>query len=659
MLRSWFLLALLGAACSAPRAVQEEHAPAPTRSVDLSRLRELRAQENALRAEYDPRAAAPWIDVSGADPYRLVPNGDGYVGLLRGSRALVRLNADLHETARVSLPQSPTALCVAPSGQAWVASRYAQQLWRIDLDGRVTERSLSAAGVADLSCDDESGTVHVLPADGSELLTLNARGDVLARRAALPGGLRLASRGRYLLESSLFERSLRVWELSPRGVPERELGRIRHDGTLWASDALVRGTELLIAVTGVEDKSLVRVHGEFENIDSFVWVYSLKDGKLREFVALNVSELGLVVPKAVGLSLDAGRVVVRALASGSGRALRASFPADFSGPPELASVPALPGVTDAVFEADGRAAYASPLFDAWVRLDSFGAHAVRVDAERRPSPAARLGEALFFTELLAPDNRSDGTHSRFSCETCHFEGGVDGRTHYTGRADVSVVTKPLFGLANNRPHFSRAKDPDLSSVSHNEFRVAGAGSGNSPWFTLDTSRFPWLKELGVERATLGPLPLRAALLEFLYAFSHAPNPLSQDRHRFTELEARGAEAFAVHCQSCHAPRLLSDDPSTEQPFSEWEALVLSRNAPLVWARGDYEKTGILPYVSEQGTRITSLRRLSLKPRYFTNGSSATLADVLARYGDGRHQNGDARPLSEETRRALTAFLRLL
>jgi hypothetical protein len=640
--------------------MQEERAPAPTRAATATRLRELRAKESATRATYDPAAAAPWIDVSGADPYRLVPSEGGYVGILRGSRALVRLNADLSEIARLPLPQSPTALCLTPVGEAWVASRYAQQLWRVGLDSRITEKALNVAGVADLACG-EAGSVYVLPADGSALLTLNARGDVVDRRPAMRGGLRLAIRGRYLLESSLFERSLRVRWLSARGVPEQELATVHHDGTLWAFDALVNDAELLIAVAGVEDKSLVRVHGEFENIDSFLWVYSLRDGQLRELAALNLSELGVVVPKAVGLSLEAGHVVVRALASGSGSAIRASFAADFSRPPELDLAPALPGVTDAVFEPDGRAAYASPLFDAWIRLDRAGAHPMRVDADRRPSVDARLGEALFFTELLAPTNRSEGTHSRFSCETCHFEGGVDGRIHYTGRADISVVTKPLFGLANNRPHFSRAQDPDLSSVSHNEFRVAGAGSAESPWFALDTSRFAWLHDLGIERARLEPLELRAALLDFLYTFSHAPNPLALGRSRFTELEARGAQAFAEHCQSCHAPRLLSDDGRSARRLEEWESLVLSRNAPLVWARGDYEKTGILPYVSEQGTRITSLRRLALKPRYFTNGSSPNLDDVLRRFGDGQHapENADARRLSEETRRALLAFLQLL
>jgi cytochrome c peroxidase len=291
-----------------------------------------------------------------------------------------------------------------------------------------------------------------------------------------------------------------------------------------------------------------------------------------------------------------------------------------------------------------------------------------VDIERRPEPRVRLGEALFFTNLIAPHNVSAGTHSRFSCETCHFEGGVDGRTHYTGRGDVSVVTKPLFGLANNRPHFSRALDRDLSSVSHNEFRVSGAGSGTDPWFTVPSAQFGWLRELGIERGQLTALDLREALLAFLYAFSHDPNPRAIERSSFSELEARGARVFSERCESCHSARLLSDDASSHVPLEQWQRLILQRNAPLVWARGDYEKAGILPYVHERGTRITSLRRLSLKPRYFTNGSAASLDDVLERFRfDAARSVHEASPdaapgltrLDEPARGALLSFLRLL
>lgn len=666
-------LVLVLAGCSARLDAGAQHEAAPSAgAVSRARVQRLREREAALRHELSPSVQPPWLDVSGADPYRIAALGGGFVGILRGSKALVHLDHELHERARLQLPESPTALCVV-GATAFVASRYDRHLWRVRVgsDGRLEPEpafDVGSVGVADLACADD-GIVHVLPVESTELLTLDARGKRLSSATALSGGMRLRRAGRHLLELSLFERSLRVLELGPRGQVQRELGRIRHDGTLWGFDVLEQGAELLVAVAGVEDQPLVRAHGEFENIDSFVWIYRLHDsGKLEPLTTLNVSDSGLIVPKALALRAQAeGGFSLTVLAAGSGRMLRASFAdASFTNP-MIDVVSAPPGASDAVFSGDGRsAAYTSPLFDAFVAAGPGGVKLSRMDAERRPSPTVRLGEALFFSELMAPENFSAGTHSRFSCETCHFEGGVDGRTHYTGRGAVSVVTKPLLGLANNRPHFSRAMDRDLSSVCHNEFRVAGAGSGTDPWFSLETARFPWLADLGIERATLSPLELREALLQFLYAFSHAPNPHARGRTHFTELEHDGAAAFREHCASCHRPRLVTDDPNSELGFDDWEAALFRRNAPLTWASPDYAKTGVLPYVHERGTRIPSLRRLALKPRYFTSGEAADLTGVLERFREAPGGALHVAPpgavgsgLTAAEQRALLAFLQLL
>src|SRR6187402_1635732 len=69
--------------------------PEPPRAAsNKQRLRQLRATEQALRDELRPREQPPWIDVSGADPYRIVawPERSGFLGLLRGARALVSLS---------------------------------------------------------------------------------------------------------------------------------------------------------------------------------------------------------------------------------------------------------------------------------------------------------------------------------------------------------------------------------------------------------------------------------------------------------------------------------------------------------------------------------------------------------------------------------------
>jgi hypothetical protein len=112
--------------------------------------------------------------------------------------------------------------------------------------------------------------------------------------------------------------------------------------------------------------------------------------------------------------------------------------------------------------------------------------------------------------------------------------------------------------------------------------------------------------------------------------------------------------------------LFSDDASSAVAQEDWVRYVFSRQAPIVWARAEYAKTGVLPYVHERGTRIPSLRRLALKPRYFTNGSSADLEGVLERFREGPagalHASVGEQPLvplPAATQRALLAFLKLL
>jgi hypothetical protein len=277
----------------------------------------------------------------------------------------------------------------------------------------------------------------------------------------------------------------------------------------------------------------------------------------------------------------------------------------------------------------------------------------------------RLGEALFFTTLMAPWDRSDGRLSRFTCETCHFEGYVDGRTHHTGRGEVHATTKPLVGLFNNRPHFSRALDPNLTTMVDNEFRVAGANSGHDSWFSLSQDDFTWTRDLGVHGGMLSPERLRTSLMTFFMGFAHRPNPSAAGRTHWTDVERAGADVFRRRCEGCHEARLVTDQPSTRQPFDEWEGRIFSPTDPIVWAHSEYALTGVTPYVNEQGARVVSLRRLYKKYPYFTNGSAKSLGDVLERVRfDGDrffHEGGPpaGAALSDDEKTEVRAFLDLL
>src|SRR5262249_25501293 len=152
---------------------------------------------------------------------------------------------------------------------------------------------------------------------------------------------------------------------------------------------------------------------------------------------------------------------------------------------------------------------------------------------------------------------------------------------------------------------------------------------------------------------------------------HRPNPAALGQRAWSARERQGAEVFQRRCERCHSARLVSDVPSSQVPFEQWEAMVLSREGPIVWGRSGYEKTGVVPYLHDQGARPASLRRLFKKRPYFTNGSAKELRDVLdqARFGAAEnsavfyHQGAPAdaglASLPDDDKQALLAFLDLL
>ncbi|WP_437630121.1 hypothetical protein [Sorangium sp. So ce854] len=607
----------------------------------------------------DPIALRP-VDPRGRPA---APGAPALLSPLRGRDALVLLDASLRELSRAPAPASPTGVAVLPSGDVFASGEASPALFRYALRGASLEPAgrvelAGVRGVRDLAAGPE-GVLYALDERAGALVTLRlgADGRTAVERWDEPigaGPFRVVRLARHLLVGCLLDHTIVVLPVGEGGRPlSGGAARVRHDGPIWSFDALeTEGGGLLLAAGGVEDHPLDRTGGSFGYIDSFVFLYRVTAGarpEVTRLAAVNVSEHGVLTPKAVALSAVPGSADVRVIATGYGGDRRAEIlfraaEAGSSPAPEVSTRPLAPGVAAMAALGGGALAYANPLLDAWL-LDAGGEvveRPVHDDGEDARPGEVRLGEALFFTSLMAPWNRTDGPLSRFTCETCHFEGYVDGRTHHTGRGDVRATTKPLLGLFNNRPHFSRALDPDLTAVADNEFRVAGALSGHDPWFSVSRDIAPWLADLGVfdveragradhaDRAELSPEALRRALMSFLMAFSHRTNPAVVGRAGFTALERDGARVFRDRCARCHAPVLRSDDPGSAVPFDRWEELVLAPEGAIVWGRAGHEKTGVVPYVHEQGARVPSLRRLYKKRPYFTNGSARTLRDVLER-----------------------------
>ncbi len=653
----------------------------------------LRSVETERRAQTNFATLAPSDRVLGADPYAIAPIGDGkrFASILRGRDAIVVLDASLKELQRLPAPRSPTGLAVSSDGktvfvvgerEGYIA-RYSIQEAASDLAATGRYELADVRTLRDVAVGPE-GVVYAVEEDRGRLISLVPQpfespqpSSILpARRSDITLGgnpIRVARVGKFVITNCLLAHTLVVRSVGDDGtVLDTPETRITHDGPIWSFSAAPSKDGLLVLAGGVEDHPLDRTGGFFGYIDSFVFLYDVRGGKAERLAMTNVSEWGVVTPKAVQVDETAdGKRSAFVTAYGSEQAVRFVF-GETGKPPIDVVVSSLPaGTRDFARRAEGGFVVANPLLDAFVILKNDGAVEKIVPVVERPDVNAlhpsRLGEALFFTTLMAPNNRTEGAHSRFTCETCHFEGYIDGRIHHTGRGDVRVVTKPLLGLFNNRPHFSRALDPDLSSVSHNEFRVAGASNDVSPWFVLEEAKHPTLGAFGTRSgAAIEPLELRKTLMTFLMAFSPRTNPAIEARMAFSALESEGARVFRDKCESCHQARTSTDDNKSRLPFEQWEGLIFSTSGPIVWALNEYRQTGVVPYVHERGARVPSLRRLYKKRPYLTSGAAKDVRGVLDRAGftpdggffhDGAPEG--AKRIDAREADALIAFLALL
>ncbi len=646
------------------------------------RLAPLRAFEEQRRREIDFARQPPSTHAFGPDPVaiRAVDEaGSRFVGLLRGRDAVVLLDESLRELSRATAPAVPTGVARLPDGSFAVTGEESPVLARFRVEGdtlhamgalSVGEATPPVFGLRDVAATEAA--LYAIDERGDRLFAIphGSRGHGVATISTGAGPFRVLATKERVLVDCLLDHSITAYPLDGRSLPlAAGAAVIRHDGPIWSMAALDTRAGLLVALGGIEDHPLDRTGGSFGYIDSFVFLYRLSSaGAFERLAAVNVSALGVLTPKAVVLEgRDGGGASLTVAGYGADRLAQLTWGDDLGKPPEITTRVAVPGIASLAI-ARGRMVGADPLLDAFTDLGSMSSNATRLAAEPgepRPSADVSVGEALFFTNLMAPWTRSEGELSRFTCEACHFEGTVDGRTHHTGRGDVRATTKTLLGLGNDKPYFSRALDPDLATMVDNEFRVAGANSGHVPWFSASETGLPWLPLLAPGPSDLDALALRRALVTFLMEQSHRSNPAALSHASFTRLERAGAEVFEMRCEGCHSARFIADDPTTRVPRERWESLVLSHEGPIVWARDGYEKTGVEPYVHELGARPPSLRRAYRKRPYFTNGSARSLRDVVERAGAVRgrffhdHRPADAERIPAREVEGLLAFLDLL
>jgi len=661
---------------------------AATESSHERELAKLIAFEEQTRSATD-FATQPTSDAMlGPDPYRIVALGEHRIGLLHNSSTIVVLDRAGTELAREAAPRSPSGLVVSAAGDILVVGEAERAIWQLRYDDgalrRIAVLPVDARGMRDIALSPDGKTVYVVEEWTGRLLAValehgrdhTLRATATRELSRCHGPVHVQVVDGYVATDCLLDHAL---EIRPEG---KSPIRIHHDGPIW-SFAIERTTDggALIAAGGVEDHPLVREDGGFGYIDSYLYLYRLAPGanEPAKLATINTSELGAVTPKWIALRAGADAVTARLAGYATPNLIEVSWRDGRFDKPTITRSDLVPGTAAAVIADDGTLIAADPLLDAWVTRDHDRVNLVRV-AESPDHPArsleSRIGELLFYTTMMAPWNSSEGKLSRFTCETCHHEGYVDGRTHFTGRGKVHATTRTLYGLFNNRPHFSRALDKTMAEMVHAEFRVANRHNGRDPWFSLSHADLPWLDRVEGIPPTLSPTLLRKSFMQFLIDNTHRPNPAAIDRPtpaHFTPLERTGARVFRDRCATCHAARLIAEDPKSEVPFERWESLVLSNTGPIVWSNADYGKTGVTPYVHDRGTRAPALRRLYKKWPYFTNGSAKSLADVLDRYAYASEPPGrgtkqvfhDAAPTAGMTRltpadkTALAAFLDLL
>jgi hypothetical protein len=640
---------------------------------DADFLKPLQAAENRLlkRHPFIGSLSTTGVRYFGEDPCRILylHKIDRYLILLRNSSEVLLCDGALNILDRHPTPRSPVAWDLVDNKWLFIGGEHASAIRIYEINPRTlqTRQALNikeAVSIRDLVFVKPFNTLFVLDAFSRQLIRVALTPDWTDAGSSASavecfslgaGPLSIRSVGNSLIINLLMEHVLLVLPLRGGRPDFKNAAKITNTGPFWSVDATVTGDRLIIAAGGVEDRPLNRLGGEFGYVDSFLYLFNLhrdaagiyqwKDPYRNDperFQAVNLSEHHIVTAKAIRFQSESSDAI-KLWVTGFGGERFAEFRIQGFRPQLYATGFIDPDVTDFVIRSDTGSqtlTTVSPLLDRITVYDLEARRQLKTVIPTHPDPPVRptkirIGELLFFTTLLTPSNRTQGELSRFTCETCHFEGTADGRTHFTGREDIHATSKTLRGLANNVPLFSRAGSESLSAMVMAEFDVANQDRKDR--FIIRPSRYPWLADFENLPAVLKPLYLRQCFLEFFTVFTHRPNPWRIKHKRLDARSKRGLGIFRQRCEDCHHPVKTTRSASAVS-FKNWETWLTEDNRDLVWGAPFLCKTGIRPYPDSTGTRVPSLRRIWDKYPYFTNGSAKNLHNLLTRF---RYQGATA------------------
>ena len=448
-----------------------------------------------------------------------------------------------------------------------------------------------------------------------------------------PGYLWLLSRGPHRI-STLDLHSGRLTH-TPLVAPMRDAAFDSRRNALW--------------IVGSEQKRVRRNTGPIRNLSSValaVDATALRQGQLHVRRTIDLSTVGAVDATAARVS----RGVLYVTATGSDHLIRIT---------ETAVSKTVAGMAPwALCTVPTGIAVVSRLDDTVLFFDHAGVLTQRLELDSTPRlQPADLGERLFYSAGLWHRNRT-----RYTCNTCHWTGGSDGRIHPGFLERRQELTRPLFGIAAVRPIFSTAGAPSLTDATEGLIRGLDDRAWNTTHAYWYEPRRVTLKGHAGKGRMFSAREIRVALIRYL---SDLPVPTPAKRQPgsdFSTEAKRGWALFRAHCASCHQPQRTMRQPSPAFPTTQTR-LTLNNlaNQPAALGYPGTARTGVEPYFTKNGNRITPLIGLSRLGPFFTNGSSSTLRDVLRRFRPNRtHVHGRSTPTRDSAeptaapRRALKA-----
>ena len=481
-----------------------------------------------------------------------------------------------------------------------------------------------------------------------------------------------------LLVSNLVSHTVTVHEVDVTGglspsiqtitteAPVLDLGVV---GRGWDGD--LRGS-LLLATH--EDRGLSRVRLAVEGLDSVLLAVPLAaPGARFPFVdpgrgrrtSLNLTDRGAgVVVGLEALALDpqrgrlaiagAGSDNVLAAAPDSAALLAAATRSVGTNPAAVALLP------------DGRIATADRLSDTISILpsDDRGATTtIAVGHPERATPAER-GEVLFYSRALVPHNVATGVLSIYTCAACHNDGHTDGRRHPSKRNRFYSMTKTCRGLLGTEPFLSVGKPDTFAAFADNIVGTHAQGALDAP---DSYDRYPVPMRLRVRdgwtSVTLPPDAVRAALAAYLTRIPVEPSPfVPAGRRSLDDGARRGLALFRDNCAGCHRLVRATRDARAATAPAQLEPQLLAGQLALTSA-GQYDVG--TPVIGEGGNNPPSLRGVWAAAPYFSDGSAATLEEVMRRTNPNASKvhapdNATKPPAFSGAQRAdLLSFLRAL